>query len=275
MCALNKVKGMGLSMKKVLFIPNNRKMIKTIVSNGFNSFILPLKDFSIGFDNYYCVKEINALSKKYEVSVIINKFLHKEDLEKIKSTLKNLKNIKGYFVSDLSLLNLLKKEKIIISQDYLITNYNSINMYNKLGYKNIVISNLLTVDEIKEIREKTKSNLFYFGINKNPLLYSKRALITNYNKNFNNINVKKKMKLSESATKHKLDIKEEKDGTIIFNSEVFNFFNEKEKIENYVDYVIINLNNLTKDEIKKVFSKEFFGEDKFLNEKIGYKVKVK
>lgn len=260
-------------MKKVLFIPNNKKMIKTINLNGFNSFILPLKGYSIGFDDYYSVKEINNLAKKYEVSVIINIFLHKEELKNIRHVIKKLENIKGYFVSDISLLNIIKKGKIIVSQDYLINNYKSINMYNRLGYKNIVVSNLLTLDEIKEIRNNTKSNLFYFGINKNPLLYSKRALITNYNKNYKKPNIKNKMKISETSSKHKLDVKEENNNTIIFNNEVFNFLNKKDVIEKYIDYLIINLNNLTKDEIKKVFNKEFFGEDKFLNEKIGYKVK--
>ena len=260
-------------MKKVIFIPNNKKIIKTINSNGFNSFILPLKDYSVGFDNYFSVKEINKLANKYEISVIINKFLHKEEIKTIKNIIKQLKNVKGYFLSDVSLLNTIKKEKIIISQDYLINNYEAINFYNSLGYKNIVISNLLTTSEIKEIKKKTKSTLFYFGINKNPLLYSKRTLITNYNKNFNNLNINKRMSVEESVTKHPLLVKEEKGSTIIFNKDVFNFLNEKETILKCIDYLVINLNNLTKDEIKKVFKKEFFGEDKFLKQKIGYKVK--
>ena len=115
--------------------------------------------------------------------------------------------------------------------------------------------------------------MFYFGINKNPLLYSKRTLITNYNKNFNNLNINKRMSVEESVTKHPLLVKEEKGNTIIFNKDVFNFLNEKETILKCIDYLVINLNNLTKDEIKKVFKKEFFGEDKFLKQKIGYKVK--
>lgn len=260
-------------MSKYLFIPNNKRMIKTISNNGFNSFILPLENYSIGFDNYYSVKDINRLSKKYEVSIIINKFLHKKDLENINNILENIKNIKGYFIEDLSLLNILPKNKIIINQNHIINNYKSINMYNSLGYKNVVISNELTLEEIKEIRKNTKSKLFYFYINKNTLLYSKRTLITNYNKNFKKLNIKKRINVKESVTKHKLQIKEEKNSTLIFNEEIFNASKYKEKLNINIDYLIINLNNLTNQEIKKIKDLKHFGECNFLEEKIGYKVK--
>ena len=63
-------------MNDFYVIPNNKDVV-------FNNLILPLKDYSIGFDVYYTVSEINSLSKKLNISVIINKFLHKEDIKNI------------------------------------------------------------------------------------------------------------------------------------------------------------------------------------------------
>lgn len=265
-------------MKKYLIIPNSSKTLKTLNKQGFSSFILPIKDYSIGFEKYYTVKEINNLSSQYEISIIINKFLHKEDLKNIKEILPKLNNIKGYFIEDLSLTKYLPKNKIIINQNHIINNYKSINMFNTLGYKNVVISNELTLDEIKEIRKNTKSKLFYFVLNKNSLLYSKRNLISNYNKNFKKLNLKHKKVVAESKSKHKLLIKEEQDSSIIFNYEIFNGFKYIKELEANVNYLIVNLNNLENKElenvIKSLINKDIkIGECKFLEEKIGYKVK--
>ena len=61
-------------------IPNNKNL--NIINENL---ILPLKDFSIGFDVYFTTNEINEISKNKSVSVIINKFLHKKDIDVIKS----------------------------------------------------------------------------------------------------------------------------------------------------------------------------------------------
>lgn len=264
-------------MKKFLFIPKNNRVIKTLLEQGFSSFILPLKNYSIGFDKYYSVSEINKLASKYEVSVIINKFLHKKELESIKEILPKLNNIKGFFIEDLSLSRIIPKNKVILNQNHILNNHKSINMYNSLGYKNVVISNELTKDEILSIRKNTKSKLFYFGINRNILLYSKRTLISNFNKNFNKFTFKRRMLLTESVSKHKLVIKEEQNSSVIFNGEVFNCFkyiNELKKL----DYIIINFCNLNNKEVEIILNnlKNMninIGECKFLENKIGYRVK--
>ena len=48
-------------MNDFYVIPNNKDVV-------FNNLILPLKDYSIGFDVYYTVSEINSLSKKLNIS---------------------------------------------------------------------------------------------------------------------------------------------------------------------------------------------------------------
>ena len=64
---------MQKELNNFLIVPNN----KNIEEFNFNSFILPLEDYSIGYNVYFSVDEINELSNKYNVYVIMNKLLHR------------------------------------------------------------------------------------------------------------------------------------------------------------------------------------------------------
>ena len=202
-------------MNDFYVIPNNKDVV-------FNNLILPLKDYSIGFDVYYTVSEINSLSRKLNISVIINKFLHKEDIKNIINIINELEidNIKYIFVEDLGLVSLLDNNKVVVSQNHIINNYDSINYFKSLGYSNILVNNDLTINELKEIISKTSSNLFMYFISKNNLMYSKRRLLTAFS-NYKNSDILKKEVITEKVSNHKLIIKEEKCGTCIFNKRIF------------------------------------------------------
>ena len=79
-------------MNKFYIIPNNKD-----VNNINEELILPLDGFSIGFDVYFNIEEINELSLKYNVYVMMNKFLHKKIEEFRKIYNKFNSNIKFIF----------------------------------------------------------------------------------------------------------------------------------------------------------------------------------
>ena len=146
-----------MQKKEFLIIPNTKDLSEYKCS----SFILPLKDFSVGFEIGYTIDEINELSEKYNISVIINKFIHKKDLDFIRKELfKFSDKINYFFIEDFSLINYLPNEKLVISPNHIISNYYSVNYLNELGYNSVMISNELTIDELVEIKNNTKSNLF-------------------------------------------------------------------------------------------------------------------
>ena len=139
--------------EKYLIIPN-KKDLKLYEKYNFNTFILPLKDYSIGFNIYYDIDEINELSKECNIYVIINKLLHRkiDDFKKIYNLFD--KNIK-FIVEDIGLTNVIDKDRFIMFENHIVSNYKSVNYLKDLGYKNIVINNDLTINEIKEIKEKS------------------------------------------------------------------------------------------------------------------------
>lgn len=259
-------------MNDFYVIPNNKDVV-------FNNLILPLKDYSIGFDVYYTVSEINSLSKKLNISVIINKFLHKEDIKNIINIINELEidNIKYIFVEDLGLVSLLDNNKVVVSQNHIINNYDSINYFKSLGYSNILVNNDLTINELEEIISKTSSNLFMYFISKNNLMYSKRRLLTEFS-NYKNSDISKKEVITEKVSNHKLIIKEEKCGTCIFNKRIFagnKYMSELSSVNK-----IVNLSNMDEFETKiilkymdKVNLSDYIEiDDYFLDNVIPYKV---
>ncbi len=259
-------------MNDFYVIPNNKDVV-------FNNLILPLKDYSIGFDVYYTVSEINSLSRKLNVSVIINKFLHKEDIKNIINIINELEidNIKYIFVEDLGLVSLLDNNKVVVSQNHIINNYDSINYFKSLGYSNILVNNDLTINELEEIISKTSSNLFMYFISKNNLMYSKRRLLTAFS-NYKNSDISKKEVITEKVSNHKLIIKEEMCGTCIFNKRIFagnKYISELSSVNK-----IVNLSNMDEFETKtilkymdKVNLSDYIEiDDYFLDNVIPYKV---
>ncbi len=265
---------MHKEVNKFLIIPcdNNLSAINC------TSFILPLKEYSVGCEYYFSVDEINEYARTYEVSVLINKFLHASDLENIKKVLNNLKNVKYFFIEDFGLTSIIPKEKTVLYPIHIISNYESINYLNTLGYKNVMISNELTDKELKEIGNKTNSNIFYMYTGVNSIMYSKRELLTAYYDNFNIEERYKYMTMSECVSDYKLKFREEEKSTLVFDDKIFcasahlndlNIFN-----------LVVNLNNMSETErniiIDNYRNKDLYKmldcNNRFLEENIVYKV---
>lgn len=207
-----------MQKKEYLIIPN-KKELDLYTKYNFNTFILPLDGYSIGFNVYYDIEEINKLSLEHNIYVIMNKFLHRniEDFRKIYKEFN--KNIK-FIVEDIGLTDIIDKERLVLYENHILSNYKAINFLDSIGIKNVVINNDLTIRELLEIQEKTSSNLYYFYVGKNSLMYSRRNLVSNYNKYYNLDNTKE-YKLVEKVSGKVLDIFEENDGSVVYFDKIF------------------------------------------------------
>ncbi len=207
-----------MQKKEYLIIPN-KKELNLYTSYNFNTFILPLDGYSIGFNVYYTIEEINELSLKYNVYVMMNKFLHKkiEEFRKIYSKFNS--NIK-FIVEDIGLTDVIEKDRLVLYENHILSNYKAINFLGSLDINNVVINNDLTITELLEIQDKTNSNLYYFYVGKNSLMYSRRNLVSNYNKYYNLDNTNS-YKLTEKVSKKVLDIYEEADGSVVYFDKIF------------------------------------------------------
>ena len=136
-----------MQKEKFIIIPNNKEF-KLYEKYNLNTFILPLKDYSIGYEIDFDINEINELSKQYNIYVMMNKFLHKSIYDFKNIYPKFNKNIK-FIIEDIGLVNIIDKDRLVLYENHILSNYKAINFLRDIGINNVVINNDLTIRELK------------------------------------------------------------------------------------------------------------------------------
>jgi collagenase-like PrtC family protease len=268
-------------MKKILVIPKSLENLGKVLETDVEGIILPIKDLSVNNSIYFTIDDIKSILNltSKEVSVIINKTMHSEDLDLLEQTLIKLNkvNISKIFFYDLAVMNICTKQNIkkelVVFQEHLNASLYSNNFYQKRGIAYSTITNDITIDEINEISKYNKLILMCYGYL--PIFYSRRHLISNY---LEYIKEDKKHNMYYIKNKEEnYPILEEKEGTTIYTSKPINLINELDKIN--VDYIILNAFNISNDEFlymldrylnnKKTEREEYTG---FLNRRTVYRV---
>ena len=130
--------------EKYLVIPN-KKDLSIFLEHGLNNFILPLKDYSCGFDIYYSIEEINEISLKHKTYVIMNKLIHKS-VNSFKEIYEKFNKNIMFIVEDIGLTSIIDKERLVLFENHIESNYKAINFLSKVGINNVVINNDLTIN---------------------------------------------------------------------------------------------------------------------------------
>ena len=113
-------------MQKEMIILPNKKELDLYKKYNLNTFLLPLENYSIGYNTYFNISEINEISNNNNVYVLINKFLHQKISEFRKVYDLFNKNIK-FIVEDIGLTDVIEKERIILYENHILSNYRAIN----------------------------------------------------------------------------------------------------------------------------------------------------
>lgn len=222
-----------------------------------DAFLFGIKDFSVNNCFSVTVPLLKRIKKMYNIKIFVslNKNIFNKDIEKLKKLLIELDklSIEGILFYDLSVLFLWKKLNIktplIWNQNYFVTNYETCNFYKEKCVSGAIISKEITEEEIKEISENTKMDLFMNVFGYQVMSYSKRKFVTNYFKYKRQINLCKTHFIQENNKNYY--IKEEKEGTAILSCYVLN--------------LLKNINNLKKYNIKYILlDEEYIEHDKFL-----------
>ncbi|WDC83770.1 U32 family peptidase [Caloramator sp. mosi_1] len=183
-------------MKRVeLLAPaGNLEKLKTAFIYGADAVYIGGENFSLrAMADNFTIEEMKEgidfahnLGKK--VYVTINIFPHNNDLIGLPEYIKALKeiNVDAVIVSDLGIFSIVKEVapdlEIHISTQANNTNYKSAETWYKLGASRVVLARELTLDEIREIRDKVPEELeleaFVHGAM--CISYSGRCLLSNY-----------------------------------------------------------------------------------------------
>lgn len=258
--------------KKILINIEKLEDIEEYKKIGINNFLFALKNFSIGYKSFD-INDIKYLEcKKY---LLLNRVLNNIDINNLKNIIKDLELFDGIIFEDIGVYNILKNQdiKLIWNQSHFATNYKSINYYLDIMYS-AVISNELTDEETKEIINKVNKPIILNIFGKNPVMYSRRKLLTNFNTYFN-IENSSSVILNEKITNNKFEAKESDKGTILFNNKYFNIINYINNYnENNILFYLIYPCGLEYKEIINIINNKSSIEydDGFMNKKTIYKL---
>lgn len=210
-----------------------------------DGFIVGLKDLSVNLPNSFTLEELDIILKSNkEIFLSINKNMHNNDLKLLRETFDNLKekNISGIIYYDIALVNINKEYNynLIWSQEHMTTNYNTINYWYNHNVKSCYISSELSKEEIKDIRNNTKSKIFMNVFGYIPMFTSKRPLVKNYLEKFN---LKDNSKINYMEKEGKLYPIVDSNLTTVYSSKILNLSNDYNEIQN-IDYLVFNPFNI-------------------------------
>ena len=173
-----------------------------------------------------------AHRKGRKVYVTLNAFARNKDFKQLEAFVKEVKELKpdAFIVSDLGVLATLKEIApeidIHISTQANVTNYRAVKVFKELGASRVVVARELSVEEIKEIKEKVPDvevEVFVHGAM--CMAYSGRCLLSNYlsyrNSNQGACSQSCRWKyylVEEKRPGEFIPIEEDEHGTYIFNS---------------------------------------------------------
>lgn len=163
-----------MEKRQKLVTVTNREIIAKLKNRDIN-LLYPLRSFCVGYEEEFDITEIDDF-------ILVNRLLNDSELDELSNILKNA-NIKGIVFDDLGIIEVVKHLNItkILLLDHLATNTRSINYY--LEYvDNVVVSNDLTKEEIRDIVNHSKKPLVVNVFGCKTLMYSRRLLLTNYAK---------------------------------------------------------------------------------------------
>lgn len=181
-------------MKKpeLLAPAGNMEKLKMALLYGADAVYLGGKAFGLrAFGGNFTNEELqeavdfaHKLGKK--IYVTVNIFPHNSDIAKLPAYLTFLNEIKvdAILVADLGVFTLAKKYapdvELHISTQANNTNWAAVNAWGELGASRVVLAREMSLEEIKEIREKCSVELEMFVHGAMCISYSGRCLMSNY-----------------------------------------------------------------------------------------------
>lgn len=254
-------------MSRILININELSEIEQYKKIGITNFLFAVPKLSIGY------REVPLNKIPDNSYILINRVLSSEDVDYLKSIKSELARFKGVIYEDIAVFNILSdtSQELIWFQNHFTTNYESINFWLDRGCTSAVISNEITESEIDEIINKAHRPLVLNVLGKNQIMYSRRTLLTNYNKHAGIDNTNDCV-IDTINNDTEFFVRESEYGTTIFNNTYFNYTSLMKKYDsNILYYLIFNL-DLSVDEIKNILEGSKFGDDGFLNKKTVYKM---
>ena len=181
-----------LKKPELLAPAGNLEKMKMAVLYGADAVYLGGKAFGLrAFGGNFTYEELKeavdfAHARGKKVYVTVNIFPHNSDIGKLPDYLRYLQEIQvdALLVADLGVFTMCRKlipdMELHISTQANNTNWATVNAWKELGAKRVVLAREMSLNEIREIREKCDVDLEMFMHGAMCISYSGRCLLSNY-----------------------------------------------------------------------------------------------
>ncbi|MBP5678204.1 MAG: U32 family peptidase [Bacilli bacterium] len=191
--------------------------------------IVALEGYSVESVCYYTMDEIREIRKQYsgEIFVKVNRNFLNEDLDSLREVLKELDSlsIDGVFFYDLAVLQIHKELSLSLplvwNQTHMVNNYRTCDYYYEKGVTYALLGKEITLEEIKEIIEKSKITCMVEVISRPSVAFSKRKLVSNYYSDLGEVG-EKELLVKEKVTGDYYHVLEDSYGTCFFLDTITN-----------------------------------------------------
>ena len=256
-----------MNKSKLLININKLEEIAEYKKIGITNFLFAVKGFSIGYNTF----ELNEIPE--DSYLLINRVMDTKSIEELRLRKNELAKFKGIIFEDLGVYNILRDLEIelIWFQNHFTINNESMRFWLS-RVDSAVIGNEITSTEIESIIENASKPLVLNVLGKNQIMYSRRTLLSNFNK-YNNLDNFNDMTLDVHGTKDEFFARENELGTVIYNNEYFNYLEFAKSLneDKIKFYLIMNL-DLNPNDLEEILNGKSFGNDGFLNKKTVYKM---
>ena len=256
-----------MNKSKLLININKLEEIAEYKKIGITNFLFAVKGFSIGYNTF----ELNEIPE--DSYLLINRVMDTKSIEELRLRKDELAKFKGIIFEDLGVYNILRDLEIelIWFQNHFTINNESMRFWLS-RVDSAVIGNEITSTEIESIIENASKPLVLNVLGKNQIMYSRRTLLSNFNK-YNNLDNFNDMTLDVHGTKDEFFARENELGTVIYNNEYFNYLEFAKSLneDKIKFYLIMNL-DLNPNDLDEILNGKSFGNDGFLNKKTVYKM---
>ena len=200
---------------------------------------------------------ISILSKNNKGIVLsINKIMQPFDILEIDKFIDKYKDLNLlFYVSDLGVINLFIKKniinKVIYNPETMITNYLDLKEYYSLGINSIGISNEITLSDLIKMNNLVNSKLLYQVFGYRLMFYSKRYLVSLYEKQSNINIIKNDLYLKEITRDDYFPIIESDNGTFIYRPYLISLLDKINEI-NFLEFLYVESLYIDIDLFKKI-----------------------
>ena len=270
-------------MSKLIVTANSFEHIDELLDKNIYGIMLYIDKLSVNSSFYIKIDDIDKINlRDKKLFIVMNKIMHNSDLDKVRESLSTLKeyDVKILFY-DMSVYNIACElemvDKLVIYQDHLNASILSNKFYFDLGITGSYISSDITGEELLEIKNNSKMEIYFTGYGYAPIFYSRRYLIKNYLKFIDREDLIGKYSIvSDMDTEY--PIVEEDYGTTIYSQEPINLINYLDYLDR-IDYIVMNSNLVDDNEFNEMVDK-FINKERledcylgFFNTKTIFKVK--